>query len=165
MFMIIIWIASLWILMLFCVPIVFSIWKTCIRTLMTIRMVSVTPISISVPSFFSSHFGGMPVCTIISESTCPKFVEPTDFLSFYPYVFAAMVHCVTGSDSTLLKIQQIIIQLGVDPRPNTIGLVFIHPTSVKGFPSGYFLAVLWANKIVRGPQSYPFCCCVQRDST
>ena len=32
--------------MLFCVLIVFSIWKTCIRTLMTIRMVSVTPISI-----------------------------------------------------------------------------------------------------------------------
>ena len=105
---------------------------------MTIRMVSVTPISISVPSFFLSHSGGMPVCTIITESTCPIFVEPTDFLSFYPYVFAAMVHCVTGSDSTLLKIQQIIIQLGMDPRPNTIGLVFIHPTSVKGFPSGYF---------------------------
>ena len=93
MFMIIIWIASLWVLVLFCVPIVFFIWKTCIRTLMTIRMVSVTLISISVPSFFLSHSGGMPVCTIISEPTCPMFVEPTYFLTFYPYLFAAMVHC------------------------------------------------------------------------
>ena len=134
--MIIIWIASLWVLVLFCVPIVFFIWKTCIRTLMTICMVSVTLIYISVPSFFLSHSGGMPVCTIASESTCPMFVEPTYFLTFYPYVFAAMVYFIIGSDSALLKIQQIVIQFSVDPLPNTIGIVLFHPTSLKGFTSG-----------------------------
>ena len=58
MFMTIIWIASLWVLAHSCVPIVFFIRKACIQTLMTIRMVSVTLICISVPSFFLSHSGG-----------------------------------------------------------------------------------------------------------
>ena len=117
MFIIIIWIVSLCVLMVFCVPII---------------------ISICVPSFFLSHSGGMPVCTINSESTCPMFIEPTYVLTFHLCASAAMVYCVPGSNSTPLKIQQSFIQLGLDPPPNTIGFVLLHPTSLEGFTSGYF---------------------------
>ena len=107
--MIVIWIVSLWVLVLSCVPIVIFIWKTCIRTLMTIHMVSITPISISVPSFVLPQSGGMPESTIASESTILMFVEPTCFLAFFPYVFADMVNFVIGLDSALFKIQQFVI--------------------------------------------------------
>ena len=137
MIMIVIWTASLWVLMIFCVPIIFFIWKTITWTPMIFLMVFIIPISISIPSLPLSHSGGMPVYTVVTESTRPISVEPTYFLTFFPYVFTDMAKFIIGWGYALFKNQHFGIYFSMDPPPDIMSFVFIHPTGFKRFTSGY----------------------------
>ena len=124
------------------------------------------PISISVPIFLS-HTGGDASMNnfyqIYIPYTC-KTNRPAFFLPFRLCRYCSFCHWFEPHPSPDITIYLLHSWVWILFRT-----FWVSVSSTKqvwrGFPLAIILLIFLANKTARGPQSYPFRCCVQRHTT